>query len=260
MSWLAFTTDEVGQAAEVRLEAPDALVGGEHRVVVRRRVLVVDVVAVHDDLVARLPVAHRRARPAARRPTRPEPTTWYGSAWRAPHTDSLPRRSRNPNVGSGSKIEVHTVLKLIALAMTATYASSGASSGVATSSTWSDLRGSLSAESRPSNIVCSSRSTNAARYDSGMPRAAISSPEAPARMASRICCMGGNYPSGHRAPKSAGTSVERDGTGGLQGAARGTGCRHRRSRPRGSDRAPARGRRSVPLSSRPMPSAAWPPR
>ena len=61
MSWLALTTAEVGQAAEVRLEAPDALVGGEHRVVVGRRVLVVDVVAVHDDPVARLPVAHGRA-------------------------------------------------------------------------------------------------------------------------------------------------------------------------------------------------------
>jgi len=46
----------------------------------------------------------------------------------------------------------HTVLKLIDDAMTATYASSGASSGRATSSTWSDLRGSFSAESTPSNI------------------------------------------------------------------------------------------------------------
>ena len=47
---------------------------------------------------------------------------------------------------SGSKIEVHTVLKLMALAITAMYASSGASSGVATSPTWSDLRGSLSSD------------------------------------------------------------------------------------------------------------------
>ena len=54
---------QVGEAAEVRLEAPDALVGGEHRVVVGRRVLVVEVVAVHDDPVAGLPVAHRRADP-----------------------------------------------------------------------------------------------------------------------------------------------------------------------------------------------------
>src|SRR3954468_9688690 len=75
-------------------------------------------------------------------PEASEPTTWYGSAWRAPQTDSLPSRSRKPNVDSGSKIDVHTVLKLIELAITATYASSGASSGSATSSTWRDLRGS----------------------------------------------------------------------------------------------------------------------
>ena len=36
-----------------------------------------------------------------------------------PHTLSRPRRFRNPNVGSGSKIDVHTVLKLMALAITA---------------------------------------------------------------------------------------------------------------------------------------------
>src|SRR5437899_7496392 len=82
-------------------------------------------------------------------PDASEPTTWWGSAWRAPHTDSLPNRSRNPKVGSGSKIDVQTVLKLMADAMLATYTSSGASSGVATSSTCSDLRGSLSAESSP---------------------------------------------------------------------------------------------------------------
>ena len=56
-------------------------------------------------------------------------------------------------MGSGSKIEVHTVLKLMLDAITAMYTSSGASSGVATSSTWSDLRGSLSHESTPSNIA-----------------------------------------------------------------------------------------------------------
>ena len=54
---------EVGQAAEVRLEAPDPLVGGQHRVVVGRRVLVVDVVAVDRDPVARLPVPYGGARP-----------------------------------------------------------------------------------------------------------------------------------------------------------------------------------------------------
>src|SRR6478752_6813529 len=53
-------------------------------------------------------------------PEASEPTTWYGRAWRAPQMLSLPRRSRNPKVGSGSKIEVHTVLKLMADAMTAT--------------------------------------------------------------------------------------------------------------------------------------------
>src|SRR3954465_6426566 len=53
-------------------------------------------------------------------PDASEPTTWYGNACRAPHFDSLPTRSRNMNVGSGSKIDVHTVLKLIALAITAT--------------------------------------------------------------------------------------------------------------------------------------------
>ena len=57
------------------------------------------------------------------------PTTWKGWSWRAPHTLSRPRRLRNPNVGSGSKIDVHTVLKLIDDAITATNASSGASSG-----------------------------------------------------------------------------------------------------------------------------------
>jgi hypothetical protein len=52
---------QLGEAAVIGLEAPDALVGGEHRVVVRRRVLVVDVVAVDHDPVSRCPVAHRGA-------------------------------------------------------------------------------------------------------------------------------------------------------------------------------------------------------
>src|SRR5688572_19006380 len=42
-------------------------------------------------------------------PLASDPTTWYGRLWRAPHALSLPRRSRKRNVGSGSKIEVHTV-------------------------------------------------------------------------------------------------------------------------------------------------------
>ena len=54
---------EVGEAPEVGLEPPDPLVGGQHRVVVGRRVLVVDVVAVDGHPVAGLPVPHRRARP-----------------------------------------------------------------------------------------------------------------------------------------------------------------------------------------------------
>jgi hypothetical protein len=56
------------------------------------------------------------------RSTTPEaslPITWNGWSCRAPQTLSFPRRFRNWNVGRGSKIDVHTVLKLIADAMTA---------------------------------------------------------------------------------------------------------------------------------------------
>ena len=67
------------------------------------------------------------------------------------------------NVGNGSKIDVQTVLKLIELAITATYASSGASSGSGTSSRCNDLRGSFAAESMPSNIPTSSLRTITAR-------------------------------------------------------------------------------------------------
>src|SRR6185436_7258851 len=122
-------------------------------------------------------------------PDASEPITWYGSAWRAAHSDSRPRRSRNANVGSGSKIEVQTVLKLMLDAMTARYTSSGANAGVATSSTWRLLVGSLSADATPSNMPTSSRSTNAARYDSGIGRFASSSPDAPAKMASSTRCI-----------------------------------------------------------------------
>jgi len=72
-------------------------------------------------------------------------------------------RSRNKKVGSGSKIAVQTVLKLIDEAITATYASSGASSGSGTSSTCTDFRGSLSSEATPANISCSSARTTAPR-------------------------------------------------------------------------------------------------
>ncbi len=54
---------EIGQAAEVGLEPPDPLIVREHRVVVRARALVVDVVAVDGDPVAGLPVAHGRPGP-----------------------------------------------------------------------------------------------------------------------------------------------------------------------------------------------------
>ena len=121
---------EVGQPAEVRLEAPDALVGGQHRVVVGRRVLVVDVVAVDRDPVARLPVAHRR--PDLQHDARGVGADDVVRQGVAGAPDALLAEAvEEPNVGSGSKIDVHTVLKLIELAMTATYASSGASSGVA---------------------------------------------------------------------------------------------------------------------------------
>ena len=66
-------------------------------------------------------------------------------------------------MGSGSKMDVQTVLKLIDEAITATNASSGANSGRGTSSTWRDCRGSLSEESRPSNMFVSLRRTRAAR-------------------------------------------------------------------------------------------------
>ena len=54
---------QLGEAAEVRLEAPDALLGVEHRVVVADRALQLDRQAVRDDLVAGLPGVD--ARPGA---------------------------------------------------------------------------------------------------------------------------------------------------------------------------------------------------
>ncbi len=60
-------------------------------------------------------------------------------------------------------MDVHTELKLTELAITARYTSSGASSGRATSWTWSDFLGSLSALSTPSNISTSPARTTAAR-------------------------------------------------------------------------------------------------
>ena len=63
-----------------------------------RRVLVVDVVAVHGDRVARLPF--RTAEPTrSTTPAASLPTTWNGWSWRAPHTLSLPRRCEEPERG-----------------------------------------------------------------------------------------------------------------------------------------------------------------
>ena len=132
------------------------------------------------------------------------PITWYGRSWRAPHTLSRPSRLRNPNVGSGSKIDVHTVLKLMADAMTPTNASSGASSGSGNGSTWVDLRGSLSSDATPSNMSTSSAFTSAPRTDVGNGSDSISLSDAPARMALRIASisavfvplMGGKLPAG----------------------------------------------------------------
>jgi hypothetical protein len=93
------------------------------------------------------------------------------------------------NVGSGSKIDVHTVLKLIAEAITAMRHSFGPSGGSGTSSTCKDFRGSFSAESMPSNISCSSLRTNAALTLSGILRAAMSSLDARSRTACLIESM-----------------------------------------------------------------------
>ena len=143
---------DLGEAAEVGLEAPDALVRRHHRVVVRRRVLVVDVQAVHGDDGRPASSCAPPTRPAARHPTRRSPSR--GTAGRG----ACPTRSRGRGAsgsrtsGSGSKIDVHTVLKLMADAITPTNASSGASSGSGNCSTWVDLRGSLSSEATPANI------------------------------------------------------------------------------------------------------------
>ncbi len=79
----------------------------------------------------------------------------------------MPKRSRNTNVDSGSKIDVQTVLKFSADAIGAIRTSLGPSGGIGTSSMCRDLRGSLSTESRPSNISTSSLRTTAARMTSG---------------------------------------------------------------------------------------------
>ena len=57
---VALDQGELGQAAEVGLEAPDALLGVHHRVVVPGRVLQLHRQAVRDHLVAGLPLVHPR--------------------------------------------------------------------------------------------------------------------------------------------------------------------------------------------------------
>ena len=87
---------QVGQAAEVGLEAPDPLVGGQHGVVVGRRVLVVDVVAVDGDACRRASSCGPPSRPAAprrRRRSRPRGTAGRGGR---------PRRSPCPG-GRGTR-------------------------------------------------------------------------------------------------------------------------------------------------------------
>ena len=118
------------------------------------------------------------------------PTTWYGWSWRAAQELSRARRAIGPNVETGSKMLDHTVLKLMLLAITARYTSSGASSGVGTSPTCRLLRGSFSLVGVPAHMSCSAFSTWTARYESGMARLAKSSADAPDWMASRISCMG----------------------------------------------------------------------
>ena len=101
---------QLGQAAEVGLEAPDPLLRVHHRVVVPGRVLQLHRQAVRHHLVAGLPPVHPRRRPAARR--RPGPSRPRGragrAAWSAPTAGrSAPGTRRS---STGSKIDVQTVL------------------------------------------------------------------------------------------------------------------------------------------------------
>ena len=163
---------------------------GEHRVVVRRRVLVVDVVAVHGDLVARLPVAHRRA--DAQHDARRRRSRRRGTAGRGARPTRSPCRgaSRNPNVGSGSKIDVHTVLKLIAAGHHRDVRLVGRELGQRELLDVQRLARVLVARTaRPANISCSSARTRAPRTASGSGSAPSSSPGAPSRMAVRMASI-----------------------------------------------------------------------
>ena len=91
------------------------------------------------------------------------PTTWYGWSWRRAHSLSRARRAIGPNVLTGSKMLLHTVLKLMLLAMTAMYTSSGASAGVGTSPTCRLWRGSFCFVGTPFHMSCSSFNTWTAR-------------------------------------------------------------------------------------------------
>ena len=111
---------------------------------------------------------------------------WYGSAWRFQSSLRLALRSRKTNVEIGSKIDVQTVLKLMAEAITATSASFGPSAGTGTSSRCSDFVGFFSAEGSPSNIFSSSRWVVTARIVFGSSRPSTASAEARASAASTI--------------------------------------------------------------------------
>ena len=181
---------ELGQAAEVGLEAPDALVVAEHRVVVAARVLVVDVVAVHDDLVARLPVAARPSRPAAPRPRRR--SRRRGRPGRGACPSSSPGRGGRGTRRSGAarRSSVHTVLKLIELAMTATYGLVGGQLGQRRSPPRAATGGGpCPPTSRPSNMSCSSLRTHDRPVGLGEGQGGELVAGRPVWMASRICCM-----------------------------------------------------------------------
>jgi hypothetical protein len=92
---------------------------------------------------------------------------WYGRLWRWSQGLRFAARSRNRKVDIGSKIALQTVLKLMLLAITATRASLGPTSGTATSSRCRLRRGSLSWDSSPSNSPSSSLWVVTAVIDSG---------------------------------------------------------------------------------------------
>ena len=189
---------EVGEPAEVGLEPPDQLVRREHRVVVGAGVLVVDVVAVDGDLVARLPVAHRRPDPQdhARR-VGADDVVRQGVA-RAPLVlaahlvEEAERRQRFEDRGP-HRVEVD-----------ARAPSPRGTPRRGRARGWRPRRrGATCAGPCPTSRrlrTCRSRRDGRTPRDttpeSGGWR--MSSPLAPAWMASRICCMRATLPSGNR--------------------------------------------------------------